>query len=131
MGSRSRDCNEDIKTNNKAKTRLWQYSSSTLGSLDVVLNEAMRRVTGAMKTTAICNLHVLCNECSLGKRRKELLLQYFFKSKCHIRNPAYNCVVNTNLETLFLSRPCGTPIILRIKEALHAMGIPTQPVLPY
>lgn len=109
-------------------------SDAALRPLDVVVNDAMRICTGAFRSSPVSSLHVLCNEPPLSVRRVDLCLRYYFKSKCHLMNPAYSCVVNRRLELFFESRPRSRvhpPLILRIKSALVRLSLPTQPVLPF
>ena len=95
-------------------------SETLLGSLHLILHEAMRIAAGAFRSTPIENLHILTNETALHYRKTELLLRYYFKNKCYLLNPAYSCVVNRNLEDYFLSRSYNLlPIVLHIREALH------------
>ena len=111
------------------------YSSAgegTLGALDFIQNEAMRISSGAFRTTPINSLQVLCNEPHLSFRRMDLAVRYYFKNKAHIINPAYSSIVNTNLEMFFESRPAVIPsVIMRIKQALITLRLPTQPVITY
>lgn len=107
-------------------------NTTLLKGLEVIQNEAMRISTGALKSTPIKNLNILCNEPSLELRRKDLLLRYFFKLKCHFINPAYSCIVNNQLELFFGSRRYPTePVIQRLRQAIEIFHIPIQPVLPY
>lgn len=107
-------------------------NATLLKSLEVVQNEAMRISTGALKSTPIKNLNILCNEPSLELRRKDLLLRYFFKMKCNFLNPAYNCIVNNRLELFFNSRRNPSePIIQRLRQVIDEFHIPLQPVFPY
>ena len=59
---------------------------------------------GAFKSTPVSSLRVLTNEPELQLRRKELMLRYFFKLKCHFINPAYSSIVNERLVMYFRSR---------------------------
>ena len=103
-----------------------------LKQVEAIANEAFRISSGAFKTTPIANLQVLVNEPPLELRRQDLLLRYFYKLKCHLQNPAYSSVINTNLEVFFNSRNYAKfPIIMRLRKAIELYNIPTQPVLPY
>jgi ribonuclease HI len=103
-----------------------------LGELDVVVNEAMRISTGAFKTTPVVNLNIITNEPRLKLRRKDLLLRYYFKLKCHFLNPAYRCIHNTNLELFFTSRECSPKaVIQKLRQVINQYNIPTQPVHPH
>ena len=103
-----------------------------LESLEAIQNDAIRIATEAFRTSKVESLRVIANEIALQQRREKLILRYNFKLKCHILNPAYNFIVNRNLEQYILSRsPTPTPIILSIRKALTERNMPTQSVLPY
>lgn len=107
-------------------------STTLLKSLDVIHNEAMRISTGAVKTTPIQNLSIICNEPCLDLRRQDLLLRHYFKMKCHLLNPAYSCMINDRLELYFNSRQYGsTPVIQRVRQAINRFDVPLRPVFPY
>ena len=55
------------------------------------------------KSTPAESLRITVNEPELDRRRKELMLRYYFKLKCHLLNPAYSSIVNRELETYFES----------------------------
>lgn len=83
---------------------------TTLKTLDVVANDAIRIATGALKTTPVATLNVLVNEMPLSLRRSKLSLQYYFKILSFINNPTHpqitdlsNCRIfsQTNLPTSF------------------------------
>ena len=84
-------------------------SDSLLNSLDVIPNEAMRISTGAFKSMSITSLNMLTNEPSLVLRKSELTLRYYFKMKCYLLNPAYECVLNDTLHRQ-LWQYCGLSI---------------------
>ena len=104
---------------------------TVLGHLDVVVQEAMRISFGAFRSTHTGSLYVIANEPPLRLRRQDLLLRYYYKLKCHITNPAYNQVVNRNLETYFQSRNCYKPVIMRLRSSITELNVPTQPIMPY
>ena len=71
------------------------------------------------------------HEPSLSDRRDDLMCRYFFRDKCHLLNPAYNCILNNNLQTFFTTTDPEKQLIMRINNTLADLNIPTQPVLPY
>ena len=107
-------------------------SNASLKRLDGVANEAMRISAGAFKSTPVNSLRILTNEPELQLRRKEMMLRYYFKLKCHFLNPAYNSIVNQRLEMFFATRRyTEKPIICRMRRIIEEYGIPTRPVLPF
>ena len=56
--------------------------------IDVQLNEAMRIVSGTVRSTAVAWLPVLCNIIPPELRRKKALSNLIFKSE-HLENPSY------------------------------------------
>ena len=90
----------------------------------------LRIATGPFKSTPIDSLRVLTGEPALHWMCEKLLLRYYFKNKHFILNLAYDCVVNRNNEEYFISCPGNlTPLVLRIRDALHKRTIQTQPVI--
>ena len=111
------------------------YGAATphiLKAVDTIHNDALRLCAGAFKSTPVQCLYILLNEPSLQDRRQTLLCRYYYKSKCHILNPAYNCIINQRLEQSFSNHQLlSKPVIIRTKEAVQALGVQAQPVLPY
>ena len=54
-------------------------ASSQIDSLQQIQNNALRIITGAMRTTPIKNLHIEVNIPNLDRRRKYLLIRYFIR----------------------------------------------------
>ena len=107
-------------------------SGEKLQLVETIQNEALRVSSAAFKSTPVANLQILLNEPSLELRRQEMLLRYFFKLKSHLQNPAYPCIINSQLELFFRSRNYDTsPVVMRVQRAISAHSIPIQPVLPY
>ena len=82
-------------------------STVTLKSREVVANESMTITSGAFKTTPVSSMQVMNSE-PPQELRTELLLKYFFKSKCHPQSPAHGCVINNFLCNYFNSRGMKT-----------------------
>ena len=92
----------------------------------------MRMGAGAIKTSPISSLQILCNEPSLEVRREDLSMRYFFRCKCFIANLVHSFVVNQQLALFFSSKPNTiAPFIIRANAALASYDLPVQPVLPY
>lgn len=106
-------------------------STALLKELEVIANEAMRISSGAFKSSPIKCLNILCNEPELSLRRMDLTLRYYFKTKCHLQNPAYSCIVNDPLELFFNSRLKSGSVIQKVRNAINLYNIPIQPVMPY
>ena len=106
-------------------------SETSLRSLDVVANEAMRITSGAFKTTPVSSMQIMNSEAPLELQRAELLMKYYYKPRCHLQNPAYGCVINDILLN-FLTRPrIKNPLIVRIQQTLQVYKTPIQPVLTF
>lgn len=107
-------------------------ATAVLREIDSIHNEALRICSGAFRSSPVESLYILMNEPSLSDRRTDLVCRYFFKCKSFITNPAYSSVVNTNLQLFFDSRTRKVnPVILRVREAINALSLPINPVLPY
>jgi len=106
-------------------------SEATLANLEPIQNEAIRIATGAFRTTPISSLQILANEPPMHFRRRELSLKYYFKLKSQITNPAFNYVINSNLQLFFESRPNSTPpFLIRALKYINEYNIEKTPVLP-
>lgn len=106
-------------------------SRTALSTLDTIANDAMRIASGAFKSTPIANLNVVLNEPTLKSRRKEMLLRYYYKLKCHFLNPAYPSVHNSCLLQLFRSHNSSAPVIIRAQDALEEYNMPRLFVIPF
>ena len=72
-------------------------STAVLNKVESIQSEALRITSGAFKSSPVKSLQILLNETSLEDRRDDLVCRYFFRNKCFILNPAYNCTLNPDL----------------------------------
>ena len=91
----------------------------------------MRITSGAFKTTPVSCMQIMNCEAPLELRRAQLLLKYYYNSRCHLQNPAYGCVINDTLLNFFTRRRIKNPLIVRIQQTLQVCKTPTQPVLTF
>ena len=106
-------------------------SDNLLKSLDVIPNEAIRISTGAFKSTPITSLNMLTNE-PYGQTEDRIIISYYFKMKCFLLNPAYECVLNDTLHRqLAVGGTVASAFIVRVGEEIRRFNLPTQPVLPF
>ena len=77
-------------------------------------------------------MNILTNEPSLVLKRSELKLRYYFKMKCYLLNPAYECVLNDTLHRLLaVGGTVASVFIVRVGEEIRRFNLPTKPVLPF
>jgi ribonuclease HI len=103
---------------------------TNLQIIDSIANEALRISTGAFKSTPIESIYILANEIPLNMRRKKLSLQYYFKLRSNINNPAYNQAIPIKDERLFINKKIPVPFALRIQYLLNELNIQKRPIKP-
>ena len=107
-------------------------NDQSLKRMESIQNEALRICLGAFTSSPVESLRILSNQPSLADRRDDLLCRYFIKSKCFLSNPVHNDLHNNNfLRTMLNSEQCNKAIISRTHNAVNALQIVTQPVLPF
>lgn len=103
---------------------------TTLKTLDVIPNDAMRAATGALKSSPIASLQVLTNEKPLKLRRQLQALKFYFKKRGQLSNPGFMESVSATQRTLFLNRGMTPPFPNRVENILSELNIEKGSVRP-
>ena len=99
-------------------------SKSTLRSLDVVHNQALRICTGAYRTSPIESLMVISGERPLDYYRKQLSINFILKSRSFPYSSSHQILSNYGLQEQYLRRPrFSTPLHIRMDEILLELQI--------
>jgi hypothetical protein len=104
---------------------------TTLEPLSIIANNAMRITTGAFRSTPIETLNVLANELPLPLRREKLSLQYYFKIRSLINNPALSKLTNISDKRLFAAKKnICPPLSLRVDNLMTTLDITRKAIRP-
>uniref|UniRef100_A0A2P2I0Q3 Pol-like protein n=1 Tax=Hirondellea gigas TaxID=1518452 RepID=A0A2P2I0Q3_9CRUS len=109
------------------------YSSAcptTLKTLDVIANDIIRIATGAFRTTPTATLNILADEMPLSLRRSKLSLQYYFKIRSFINNPAHPHVTDLSNLRLFSNKNMPVPFSIRIYQLMNELQIFRRGIKP-
>ena len=99
--------------------------------LSIIANNAMRITTGAFRPTPIESLNVLAIEFPLALRRDKLLLQYYFKTRSLINNPALHHITNISDKRLFAAkRNICPPFSVRVDNMMSSLDIARKAIRP-
>ena len=94
-------------------------SKSTLRSLDVVHNQALRICTGAYRTSPIESLMVISGERPLDYYRKQLSINFILKSRGFPYSSSHQILSNYGLQRQYQRRPrSSTPLHIRMDDIL-------------
>lgn len=107
------------------------YCSASKTNLDIIKaipTEVMRIASGAFRTTPVATLHVLTNEIPIEMRRMKLTMQYYFKTRSQLSNPAYNNIIDTGDKRLYEARNTPIPFSVRVHNLLETLNITKRAV---
>lgn len=107
-------------------------NDTDLQVLNTIANDAMRMATGAFKSTPVSSLEILTNEMPLKMRRETLTLKYFFKTKSHLSNPAFNQAIpfSQELFRIFKNKHLKLPFPYRVHVLLEELQISRNLIKP-
>lgn len=106
-------------------------SRTNLQKIESIPNDALRTITGAFKTTPIKSLKVLGYEMPLQLRRQQLALQYYFKIRSFLNNPAHKAVTMCSQRRLFENKQMPPPFSIRIQQLIETNNIPSMGIKSY
>lgn len=105
-------------------------SNKTLQSLNTIANDALRLATGCFKCTKIETLQIIANEPSLAMRRIKQTIEYFFKIRSYLDNPARNQATIVTNQRLFQNKKIPAPFAIRATNIITELGIDKKYVKP-
>ena len=91
-------------------------SNTTLKSLDIIVQDNLRNISGCFRSTPVQSLYVLLNEMPLEKRRKGMTLKYYVKIRSHISNPAHSSLILPNNHLMYNRKRLTPPLSIRINN---------------
>ena len=105
-------------------------SITNLKKLDIVVQQALRLITGAFKSSPNESLYILVNEWPLSLRRDMLSLRYYYKIRSLPSNPAFQSVLDTNRTNLFRNKNIKPSFAIRTQEIKQKLQMPREYIKP-